>query len=145
MDDGPTPIPADGQTPDPILPVSEPEADDEQESEGITMRIKPATRRNQIRQTFEGTIHKRANFPSKRSDRRWDPSHEGLDNLKTLPSLERRHNSLTVDMPNYSSTDEDDMRTSTTSEQHFQRDKLSSFSHDRMFKDQQQQVQVSTN
>ena len=69
VDGSPSPVPENGQTPDPILPVSEAEADDELESDVIARRSKPATQRNQIRQTFEDTIHKRNHFPRERAER----------------------------------------------------------------------------
>ena len=127
-----------GQTPDPILPVSEAEADDELENDVVPRRSKPATRRNQIRQTLEETIHKRSSFPREKAERRRD-SRQGLESLNTLPSLERRRSSLVQDRWSYSSADEDDVRLGIAEKPHFQRDNLS-INHERTFMERQAQV-----
>lgn len=138
VDDGPTPIPMDGQTPDPILPVSEAEADDELDSDVVQRRIKPATRRNQIRQALEETIHKRNTFPRERADRHKDTP-QGWENRKSFAYSERGHGSSLLDGWGYSSADEDDMRMGRAEKHQARQDKLRSSQH-RLLKDRQWQV-----
>ena len=55
--------PLDTPTPEPFQPQSEVEADDELEEGLGPKRMKPATKRNQVRNDMEETIAKRSTFP----------------------------------------------------------------------------------
>ena len=90
--------PLDTPTPEPFQPQSEVEADDELE-EGLGLRrMKPATKRNQVRNNMEETIAKRSTFPREKTSPSSTPS--SLNKGSRTLGLDSKH-ILTNDDDNY--------------------------------------------